>query len=67
MALPVERKNLKKNLEKNKNKKNYKNFEFFFAYNTTRQSPQKNFSPIRSSRLAGYRQHIYICMSYFII
>ena len=41
MALPVERKNLKKNLEKNKNKKNYKNFEFFLAYNTTHESPQK--------------------------
>ena len=32
-----------------------------------RMSVHKKFQPIRSSRLAGYRQHIYIRMSCFII
>ena len=51
-ALPVEKKILKK-----------KNFEFFLAYNTPRPplSVQKKFQPNRSSRLAGYREHIYEC------
>ena len=47
----------KKNFEK-------KNFEFFLAYNTPRSplSVHKIFQPNRSSRLAGYREHIYECL-----
>ena len=47
----------KKNFEKKK-------FRIFFAYNTPRPplSVQKKFQPNRSSRLAGYREHIYECL-----
>ena len=38
------------------------NFINFLAYNTNRppMSVHKKFQPNRSSRLAGYREHIYI-------
>ena len=62
-ALPVEKKIFKK-----KNLKQ-KNFEFFLAYVKPRPplSVHKKNQPILSSRLAGYRQHIYLRMSCFII
>ena len=47
----------------------YLNVKFFSPYNTPRPplSVHKKFQPNRSSRLAGYMQHIYIRMSCFII
>ena len=47
----------KKNFEK-------KNLDFFLAYVTPRPplSVHKKFQPNRSSRLAGYREHIYECL-----
>ena len=43
--------------------------DFILAYITPRppMSVHNKFQPIRSSRLAGYRQHIYIRLSCFII
>ena len=54
----------KKNFEEKKfRKKNFekKNFGFFLAYVPPRPplSVHKKFQPNRSSRLAGYREHIY--------
>ena len=47
-------------------KKNVENFffGFFLAYVTPRPplSVHKKFQPNRSSRLAGYREHIYECL-----
>ena len=39
-------------------------FGFFLAYISTRPplSVHKKFQPNRSSRLAGYREHIYECL-----
>ena len=41
-----------------------KNLEFFLAYVTPRSplSVHKKIQPNRSSRLAGYRKHIYECL-----
>ena len=52
-ALPVEKKNVEK-----------KNFEFFFSLYNPRPplSLHKKFQPNRSSRLVGYREHIYDCL-----
>ena len=46
-----------------------KNFKFFFSLLHPRppKSVHNKIQPIRSGRLAGYRQHIFIRMSYFII
>ena len=57
----MEKKILKKNEEKNNLKKN---FEFFLTYVTPRppMSVHKKFQPNRSSRLAGYREHLYECL-----
>ena len=41
-----------------------KNFRIFLAFSTPRptMSVHKKFQPNRSSRLAGYREHIYDCL-----
>ena len=60
-ALPVENKILKKIFEKILKKKI---FNFFLAYIPPRppMSVHKKIQPNRSSRLAGYREHIYECL-----
>ena len=66
MALPVKKK-IEKQFLKNNNLKI--KFQTFLAYNTPwpPMSAHKKIQPNRSSRLAGYTQHIYIRMSCFII
>ena len=57
------------NREKKLKKNIFKKISFFIAFNTPRPplSVQKKFQPNRSSRLAGYWQHIFIRMSCLII